>query len=193
MSVKLKCVILGTGAIGKTSLYFRYARNQFPTEYVPTVFDNCSLDREYNGTQVELGLWDTAGGEDYHRLRPLCYPNTDFFLICFAVDDRDSLRCVEEEFYPEVAHFCPDALKFLICTKIDLRAQDGTYGEEGPKRNIISYEEGSDLATKLNFKAYIECSSLTGEGVSKLFKKAVEEALNHPIVKKKKKTKCLLL
>lgn len=38
-----------------------------------------------DGVAVSLGLWDTAGQEDYDRLRPLSYPQTDVFLICFSV------------------------------------------------------------------------------------------------------------
>ena len=39
---------------------------------------------------VHLGLWDTAGQEEYNRLRPLAYPNCDVFLICFSVVDPAS-------------------------------------------------------------------------------------------------------
>lgn len=38
-----------------------------------------------DGRPISLGLWDTAGQEDYDRLRPLSYPQTDVFLICFSV------------------------------------------------------------------------------------------------------------
>lgn len=45
----------------------------------------------YLSSQVELALWDTAGQEDYDRLRPLSYPDTDVILMCFSVDSPDSL------------------------------------------------------------------------------------------------------
>ncbi|KAJ8321714.1 LOW QUALITY PROTEIN: hypothetical protein KUTeg_000185 [Tegillarca granosa] len=56
---------------------------------------------------VELALWDTAGQDDYDRLRPLSYPNTDVILMCFSVDSPDSLENVQTKWTPEVRHFCP--------------------------------------------------------------------------------------
>ena len=50
-----------------------------------------------DGKHVELALWDTAGQEDYDRLRPLSYPDSHVILICFAVDSPDSLDNVQEK------------------------------------------------------------------------------------------------
>ncbi|CAL4147006.1 unnamed protein product [Meganyctiphanes norvegica] len=187
---RLKCVTLGHGGNGKTCLHIRYCFNKFSSQYVPTVFDNYVQNVNVKGTNVELGMFDTGGGEDYHRLRPLCYPETDFFLICSAIDNRSALRDVEEEWYPEIFYHCPKVLKFLVGTKVDLRSQEA---EGVPKSSIVTYEEGLDMAKRLGLTGYMECSSLTGDGVSNVFNKAIEEVLNQQMMIKKKKEKCLLI
>ncbi|KAL9099139.1 MAG: hypothetical protein Q9163_005322 [Psora crenata] len=72
-------------------------RRKLVIVYVPTVFENYVADVEVDGKHVELALWDTAGQEDYDRLRPLSYPDSHVILICFAVDSPDSLDNVQEK------------------------------------------------------------------------------------------------
>uniref|UniRef100_A0A8B9TYE7 Ras homolog family member A n=1 Tax=Anas zonorhyncha TaxID=75864 RepID=A0A8B9TYE7_9AVES len=90
-AIRKKLVIVGDGACGKTCLLIVFSKDQFPEVYVPTVFENYVADIEVDGKQVELALWDTAGQEDYDRLRPLSYPDTDVILMCFSIDSPDSL------------------------------------------------------------------------------------------------------
>lgn len=84
--LRRKLVIVGDGACGKTCLLIVFSKGTFPEVYVPTVFENYVADVEVDGRKVELALWDTAGQEDYDRLRPLSYPDSNVILICFSVD-----------------------------------------------------------------------------------------------------------
>ena len=96
----LRLVITGYSTRSETSPYSTRTRRTDPyllQVYVPTVFENYVADVEVDGKRVELALWDTAGQEDYDRLRPLSYPDSHVILICFAVDSPDSLDNVQEK------------------------------------------------------------------------------------------------
>jgi Ras family protein A len=97
--------------------------------YVPTVFENYVAEVEINGRIVELALWDTAGQEDYDRLRPLSYPDSHVILICFAIDSPDSLDNVQEKWISEVLHFCSQLPIILVGCKKDLRYDPKTIEE----------------------------------------------------------------
>lgn len=76
----LKITIVGDGMVGKTCLLITYTQNEFPEEYIPTVFDNHACNITVDDNEYNLTLWDTAGQEDYERLRPLSYPNVSVYL-----------------------------------------------------------------------------------------------------------------
>lgn len=71
--IEMKCVAVGNGGNGKTCLLIRFDQDQFPEEWYNNR-TNIEKNMDVNGTQVNLSLWDTAGGEEYDRLRPLCHP-----------------------------------------------------------------------------------------------------------------------
>ena len=79
MTEAVKCVVVGDAAVGKSSMIMVYATNIFPAEYVPTVADNYRANVAFGSTTIALGIWDTAGQEEYNRLRTLSYKDTNIF------------------------------------------------------------------------------------------------------------------
>ncbi|XP_016357433.1 rho-related GTP-binding protein RhoA-A-like [Sinocyclocheilus anshuiensis] len=141
---------------------------------------------------VELALWDTAGQEDYDRLRPLSYPDTDVILMCFSIDSPDSLENIPEKWTPEVKHFCPNVPIILVGNKKDLRNDDHTRRELlKMKQEPVKPEEGRDMANRINAFGYLECSAKTKEGVREVFEMATRAALQAK--KRGKKNPCALL
>jgi len=171
-SKNIKCVVVGDGAVGKTCLLISYSTNTFPTEYVPTVFDNYSTNVMVDSNVITLGLWDTAGQEDYDQIRPLSYPKTDLFLATFNVVHRPSFENVRTKWYPELNKHCPGVPIILVGTKIDLRNDPSYQGR------TISYEEGRRMARDINAEMYLECSALTMEGVKDIFDNVIKKVLD---------------
>ncbi|KAG8956023.1 GTP-binding protein Rho1 [Tulasnella sp. 424] len=176
--IRRKLVIVGDGACGKTCLLIVFSKGTFPEVYVPTVFENYVADVEVDGKHVELALWDTAGQEDYDRLRPLSYPDSHVILICFAVDSPDSLDNVQEKWISEVHHFCQGLPVILVGCKKDLRRDPKTIEDlKRTGQRPVTSEEGMAVAQKIGAKHYLECSAKTGEGVREVFQYATRAAL----------------
>lgn len=166
----LKCVVVGDGAVGKTCLLISYTTNSFPSEYIPTVFDNYSANVMVDGGVVNLGLWDTAGQEDYDRLRPLSYPQTDVFLLCFSVGSKASFDNVTHKWDPETKHHAPGVPRVLVGTKGDLRSNTQS------STNLVHSNDIDALARILETQ-YVECSAITQEGVKQVMDTAIRVAL----------------
>ncbi|KAF3445613.1 hypothetical protein FNV43_RR10789 [Rhamnella rubrinervis] len=182
----IKCVTVGDGAVGKTCLLISYTSNTFPSDYVPTVFDNFSANVLVDGQSVNLGLWDTAGQEDYNRLRPLSYRGADVFLLAFSLISRPSYENISKKWIPELRHYAPSVPIILVGTKLDLR-DDQQFLMDYPGASTISTQQGEDLKKRIGAMAYIECSSKTQQNVKTVFDAAIKVALYPPKSKKQRK------
>ena len=193
-----------------------YTSNAFPGEYIPTVFDNYSANIMIDNEAVNIGLWDTAGQEDYDRLRPLSYPQTDVFLVCFSVVNPSSYENVKSKWYNEIKYYCPDTPIILVGTKADLR--DDLYTLERLhvnfflhlvvlfnflyEKNIslkmrhmlpITSQKGIAMAHEIGALQYIECSALTQRNLAKVFEFAIRAGLGKYKRKKNRKyEKCTI-
>ncbi|KAL7715675.1 small monomeric GTPase [Entamoeba marina] len=161
MTDSVKLVVVGDGTVGKTCMLMCYTSNDFPNDYVPTVFDNYVANVTVEERTISLGLWDTAGQEEFDSLRPLSYPGTDIFLLCFCVMYEPSFVNLKDKWQPEVLHHCPQALLMMVGTKMDLRD------------NQLNPDKGKIMAKELNCIEYMECSALTRKGLKEVFEKAV--------------------
>jgi len=177
-----KCTVVGDGDVGKTSMLQAYVKNDFPKIYVPTLFETKVVDVVVRGETHGLALFDTAGQEDYDRLRTLVYAcDADVLLVCFSVVNPTSFENVWNKWVPEIQDHCKGKPFLLIGTQMDLRTDEGKLTELAAKnQSPISREEGEALAMKLKAARYMECSVLTQEGLDRIFHDAVEVVLDTP-------------
>jgi Ras-related C3 botulinum toxin substrate 1 len=189
----IKCVVVGDGAVGKTCMLISYTTNSFPGEYVPTIFDNYTANVFVDGRPISLGLWDTAGQDDYDRLRPLSYPDTDVFLICFSLVSPNSFANVADKWFPEISHHAPGVPKILVGTKLDLRENPAEMERLRERRQSpVTLQQGEAMKKKISAVCYKECSALTQNGLKDIFDEAIKVVL-FPETNKTKKKGCTLL
>uniref|UniRef100_A0A7M4EAX5 Uncharacterized protein n=1 Tax=Crocodylus porosus TaxID=8502 RepID=A0A7M4EAX5_CROPO len=123
ITLRKKLTVVGDVACGKTCLLLTFCQEQFPKYYEPTVFENYVTDIEVEGKPVKLMLLDVAGQRQINvqHIRSLFYQDTDVILMCFSVDNPNSLQNILDIWVPEVKHFCPTTPIVLVATKKELR------------------------------------------------------------------------
>ena len=169
---RVKIVFVGDGAVGKTCLIQSYAYNNFPGEYIPTVFDNFNFDFTVNDREYEIGAWDTAGQIEYDRLRPLSYPHTDIFVICFSLLDRASLESIEKRWIPELEHHLPGKPIFIAGCKDDFQPQvkskaisnkaNAVVNEDWPQKDILIHGYTRSITQNIKMNIPFELLDVIG-------------------------------
>jgi len=172
--IRRKLVIIGDGACGKTSLLCSFALGEFPKEYQPTIFENYVAEIRLDGKPVQLALWDTAGQEEYERLRPLSYSKSHVILIAFSIDTPDSLENVTVKWIEEVRTICgPTIPIILVGCKSDLRPSP-----DHPDYNkYVSRTQAEQVAQAIGARDYKECSALRIQGVDDVFECATRASM----------------
>ncbi|KAH3760762.1 rac gtpase [Pelomyxa schiedti] len=168
-----KIVIVGDTGVGKTCVLISYATNTFPVKeaYLPTVSESYHLPVTVDGHAITLEVWDTGAQGEFERLRPLSYPNTEVFLICFSLDCAASLESVVNKWAPEVSHFLPHAAILLVGTKSDLMVSRSSKTEWK-----LTPEE---VAQRIGARSYHTCSAQTQQGLVDVFTATARVVLNH--------------
>lgn len=179
---KVKIIVIGDGGVGKTSILVTYSTDAFPTKHVPTVFDNYEDDISVDGKSVRMELWDTAGQEEYDRLRPICYKNCDVFVVCYSIRDRSTLEHIKGKWIPEIHKYQPGVPWILVGTKADLR-------EGADAEDYVAIETAKNLGTELGASEFLECSAKTQAGL----KDVMIQATRIGLTQNRSRKKCVLL
>lgn len=182
-----KCVVVGDGGVGKTSMLLRFVQGDFFEDYQPTHFDSFTVSMALGDELMPctMTLVDTAGQETYDRLRTLTYYDADVFIVCYSVAIPDSFINVRARWLPELSEFKPKTPIILVGTQCDLRdklqremtAPSSQNGSQPLTPAFVTRKEGKRLADKVKARMHSECSALTGEGLDKLFYQALMTAV----------------
>ena len=159
-----------------------YVNGFFPTENVPTIFENYSFEIRRNNTEYNFQLWDTAGQEDIGSLRTLSYPNTNVFMICFSVVSPVTFDNILGKWVDELREHGPKNANFLLVgLKADLRDDKDTL-ENLSSQGLtpVTPEKARELAQKIGAVGYIECSAIKCQNVKETFDTAIQIAINPP-------------
>ncbi|KAJ5336531.1 Small GTPase superfamily Ras type [Penicillium brevicompactum] len=162
--VQRKMVLLGDGACGKTSALNVFTRGCSRLMRPDIFVDNI---------HVELSLWDTAGQEEFDRLRALSYEDTHVLMLCFSVDSPDSFENVSSKWIAEINENCPGVRVVLTALKCDLRKDEDL--NDNP--NAISFDQGLAKAKEIGAVKYLECSAVQNRGIRESFYEAAKVAL----------------
>ncbi|XP_052449653.1 cell division cycle 42 like 2 isoform X2 [Carassius gibelio] len=160
----IKCVVVGDGAVGKTSLLVSFT-NKFPSE--PTVFDNQAVTVMVDDEPYTIRLFDAAVS-------------------------LSSFENVKEKWVPEITYHAPKTPFLLVGTQIDLRDDPLTIARLAKiKQKPIKQDTAEQLARDLKAVKYVECSALTQKGLKNVFDEAILAALEPP--GSQKTCKCVVL
>ncbi|KAI8065676.1 hypothetical protein BC940DRAFT_304008 [Gongronella butleri] len=190
--IRCKLVIVGDGNVGKTGLVRCFVTKKLAVdgEYTATIFDSHVMDVKWQNKHVEYLLWDTAGQEEYDRLRLLAYPDSDVIMVCFSVGDPETLDNVLELWLPEINRHCRGIPFILAGCKSDLRADKATIDTlAAQEKSPITYREGFQVAQDIGAVGYVETSAKLGLNVEAAFL----QALSATEKLRKRKRPCIIL
>ncbi len=170
---EVSIVVIGDAAVGKSCVIQSFLNNTFIPIYYPTSCNKYEcLYHLTNGPYVKLIIWDTSGLPEFDGARPLCYTNTDLFIICFTQINPSTIKSVKEKWLPEVDKYGKGKHVLLLGTKRDL----STDKNPGIPLEFLPVIQGNPACS------YAECSAqLEYAGYLKQY---IEEAINKVLKQK---------
>ncbi|XP_061698990.1 rho-related GTP-binding protein RhoV-like [Syngnathoides biaculeatus] len=177
---ELSCLLVGDGAVGKTSMIISYIFNGYNSEYRQTAFDVFTGLVYVNGVQTRLKLIDTAGQDEFGHLRTLCYAHVDVFILCFSLVNPVSFDNISSKWIPQIRGRNPASPIVLVGTQSDLcHDADILVDLAGRRAKPVAPGQARRLAHRIRACDYMECSALTQNCLKDVFDGAIFAAMKH--------------
>ena len=165
--IRIKLLIIGDSAVGKTSMLLKYTDNFFPESHLATIgVEFKTKEVEYNGYKIELQVWDTAGQERFKSITKSFFRNANGIIFVYDITQKNTFKNVKDWIKDsEVNDF--GFQRILVGNKIDLQ-----------NKRQVSLEDAKEWADKKNMEV-IETSAKTGANIDKAVLKLIELILQN--------------
>ncbi|MHA1275639.1 MAG: Rab family GTPase [Candidatus Helarchaeota archaeon] len=163
-----KIVVIGNGAVGKTSLIARFAEKMFKAEYKPTLGVNIVIKEfDLGNNHIKLTVWDIAGQARWRDVRSVYYRGSNGAIIVYDVTRPNTFEALQS-WYDDLLKFSQDEEipRILLANKIDL-----------PDLRKVTTAVGKKSAEVLN-APYFETSAKDGTQVDEAFKEISQMILD---------------
>ncbi|XP_041669207.1 rho-related GTP-binding protein RhoV-like [Cheilinus undulatus] len=180
---EVSCMLVGDGAVGKTSMIISYIFNGYNSEYRQTAFDVFTGLVYVNGNPTRIKLIDTAGQEEFGHLRSLCYAHVDVFILCFSLVNPVSFNNVTSRWIPQIRAGNKTSPIILVGTQSDLRhnADVLIHLDQFMNTKPVHSRRAGRLAHRIRAQDYVECSALTQHNLKDVFDSAISAAIKHKL------------
>jgi small GTP-binding protein len=198
-SKQFKVVFVGDGQVGKTSIIrqkcFGTSKSDSDNNvYLPNIEDRQILKIFTNGIENDVEIVDIGGSAEFFKLTSLSYENTDYFVICFAIDDENSFQNVKENWITEVGKFAPNAKKILIGTKGDLRTNEVAIEKMNEKNlKFVDEKDALEMHKFIDAFAYLETSAWMHMNIDEIFDTIIKKHNEKTKPEKQETKNCIIM
>ncbi len=166
--LKRKVLLLGDGAVGKTSLIRKFVTDKFDDKYISTIGTKVTKKEmriETSGEEVLLILmiWDILGQKGYKSVQATSYKGGEGVMVVCDLTRKETLDNLKEYWIPELQKAVGEIPMIFVGNKSDLLEE----------RQITEEELGA-VAAEFNSTHFMG-SAKTGENVEAIFEKLGEE------------------
>jgi small GTP-binding protein len=161
VSYKVKLLLCGPAAVGKTSLIKRFIKNTFQTEYKLTIgVDILTKDVTLsNGEVATLSIWDIGGQRRFEFIRTTFYKGASGALLVFDLTRAETFQEVTAQWAQEIQKYCSAVPFILVGNKADLLENIGRQMDPAAAQQWVDS----------NSSFYVETSALGGQNVDEAF------------------------